>query len=109
MSTNILETLPWIDYREVFDKIEERGRETGIAEGKAEGKAEGIAQGKVEGKVESQMDVAMKAFARLGRGKDPDVVSQMLKVLDIPAHIIKAAQAEVARTLKTKIQYDPER
>ena len=105
MPTNILETLPWIDYREVFDRIEERGRETGIAEGKAEG----IAEGKVEGKAENQMDVAMKAFARLGRGKDPDMVSQMLKDLDIPAHIIEAAQAEVARTLKTKIHYNPER
>jgi hypothetical protein len=32
----IIETLPWIDYGEVFRKIEERGRAAGIAEGRAE-------------------------------------------------------------------------
>jgi pimeloyl-CoA synthetase len=26
MNTNIVETLPWIDYREVFQKIEERSK-----------------------------------------------------------------------------------
>jgi hypothetical protein len=56
MSTNIVETLPWIDYREVFQKVEERG--------KAEGKAEGIAVGKAEGKAEGYMDVALKFFRK---------------------------------------------
>ena len=32
----IIETLPWIDYGEVFRKIEERGRAAGITEGRAE-------------------------------------------------------------------------
>ena len=40
MMTNIKETLPWVDYGEIFRKLEERG----IAKGKAEGKAEGIAE-----------------------------------------------------------------
>jgi hypothetical protein len=26
MTTNIIETLPWIDYREVFEKLEARGK-----------------------------------------------------------------------------------
>jgi len=33
-----MDTLPWIDYRELFKKIEERGRTAGKAEGIAEGK-----------------------------------------------------------------------
>ena len=36
----VLETLPWINYKEVFDKIEERGRVEGRAEGRAEGRME---------------------------------------------------------------------
>jgi hypothetical protein len=27
MTTNIVETLPWIDYKELYEKIEERGEE----------------------------------------------------------------------------------
>jgi uncharacterized protein (DUF3084 family) len=27
MATNIIETLPWIDYREVFEKVEARARD----------------------------------------------------------------------------------
>jgi hypothetical protein len=41
MHTSIIETLPWIDYGEVFDQIEARGRAAGEAAGRAEGRAEG--------------------------------------------------------------------
>ena len=90
MTTNITETLPWVDYREVFTKLEERGR----AEGKAEGEA--------KGKAETQMDIAVKAFARVGRGKDPKVIVEMLKDLEIPMPIIEAARAEADRAAKER-------
>ena len=41
MMTNITETLTWIDYEEVFAKLEERGIEKGKTEGKEIGRAEG--------------------------------------------------------------------
>ena len=93
MTTNIVETLPWIDYREVFDKLEERGR----AEGEAIGRVEGEAIGKTEGRTEAQMELAVKAFTRLGRGKGSVEVTQMLKDLEIPASIIEAAKGEADR------------
>ena len=40
MTTDIIETLPWIDYSEVFARVEELGRAEGRAEGKAEGRIE---------------------------------------------------------------------
>jgi predicted transposase/invertase (TIGR01784 family) len=44
MTTDIVETLPWIDYSEVCERIEEHA----IAKGKAEGEAKGKAEGKAE-------------------------------------------------------------
>ena len=93
MTTNIMETLPWIDYREVFAKIEERGKTEGIA----------------AGKTESQMDIAAKAFARLGRGKNQNEISQILKDLEIPEHIINAAKIEADRDRQPKKRSEPER
>ena len=101
MTTNIVETLPWVDYREVFTKLEERG--------KAEGKAEGKVEGKAEGKAETQMEVAVKAFTRLGRGKDPEVVVQMLKDLEIPARVIEAAKLEAGRAMQDRNRRGQER
>ena len=121
MTTNITETLPWVDYREVFTKLEERGRAEGKAEGeakgRAEGKAEGEAKGRAEGKAEgeakgkaeTQMEIAVKAFARLGRGKDPEAIAKMLQDLEIPAPVIEAARAEADRAAKERKSKAPER
>jgi len=54
MTTDILETIPCIDYLEVFAKIEERGR--------AEGKTEGMAEGKAEGKAEERSLIVKNAM-----------------------------------------------
>ena len=97
MTTNIVETLPWVDYREVFTKLEERG--------KAEGKAEGMA----EGKAKTQMEVAVKAFTGLGRGKEPGVVAQMLKDLGIPERVIEAAKLEAGRAVQDRNRRGQER
>ena len=44
MTTNIRETLPWVDYAEVFRKLEAQGLAEGLAEGEAQGKAQSDAQ-----------------------------------------------------------------
>jgi hypothetical protein len=89
MSTNIVETLPWIDYREVFQKVEERGR--------AIGEERGRAIGEERGKTTAQMEIALNAF-RYARSSSPQVVEtlQNFGVLD---EIIDAArrQAEIER------------
>ena len=82
MTTNIVETLPWIDYREVFAKFEERGRATGRAEGKAEGKAE------------RDMEIALKAFGQLHRGVSLSAIVDALKEYGIPDGVIESARKQ---------------
>ena len=86
MTTDIMETLPWIDYREVFTKLEERGKSEGRAEGRAEGMVEGIAKGSLE--------IAMKAFDGLNRGKSLLSIVSMLEELGIPNDIIETARKQ---------------
>ena len=71
MTTNIVETLPWIDYRAVFAQFEERG--------------------KAEGKAERDMEIALKAFGQLGGGKSLSAITSELKDFGIPDDIIEAA------------------
>jgi predicted transposase YdaD len=78
VTANIIETLPWIDYSEVFEKIEERG--------KAEGKAEGFA--------EAQMKIALNAFERVKHGGNRDRIVETLKDLGIPDEVIRAAHKQ---------------
>jgi predicted transposase YdaD len=40
MTTNIIDTIPWTNYREIFEKQEEQARAEGKAEGRVEGKIE---------------------------------------------------------------------
>ena len=82
MTTNITETLPWIDYREVFTKVEERG------------------------KAERDMEIALKAFSRLGRGRGVSSIVNTLKELDISDQIIESArkQSEAGRAQRAKKQ-----
>jgi hypothetical protein len=98
MSASIVETLPWIDYREVFQKLEERGKSVGKAEGRAEGKAEGRAEGKAEGKVEGKaerdMEIALTMFARVGDGTSQDAAANTLKDLGIADDVIIAAREQ---------------
>jgi len=63
MTTDIVETLSWIDYKELFQKIEERAKAEGKAEGEAKGKAEGekigkLLMGKELGLTDEQIAVA---------------------------------------------------
>jgi hypothetical protein len=83
METNIIETLPWIDYSEVFRKLEERG------------KAKGIAEGIAEGIVKRDMEIAQRAFMRLDHGGNVSEVTNMLKDLGVADTVIKAAQKAV--------------
>jgi hypothetical protein len=72
MEANIVETLPWIDYREVFTKLEERGR--------------------AEGRAEHQMVIAQKAFKRLDSGESIAKIISELEYYGIPGDIIESAQ-----------------
>ena len=98
MTTDIMETLPWIDYREVFTKIEERGR------------TEGRTEGKTEGKTERDMEIALKAFDRLNKGTSLSSIISMLKEFDISDEIIKSArkQAEVIHAQLAGKRSEPE-
>ena len=99
MTTNITETLPWTDYKDLLMKIEERGITKGKAEGIAEGKAEGIAVGKAEGIAEGiaevQMNIAMKALRKLSSGNSAQPIIDMLKDLGIPDSIISSARKNI--------------
>ena len=74
MTTNIMETLPWIDYEEIFTEIEERG--------------------KAEGKAERDMEIALKAFAGLDAGNSLTAIVNTLKELGIPDHVIEAVRRQ---------------
>ena len=79
METNIVETLPWIDYSEVFKKLEERG----------------IAKGIAKGIYKRDTEIAQRAFKRLDSGVDMSETINMLRDLGIADNIIKAAQEAV--------------
>jgi hypothetical protein len=131
MTSNILETLPWIDYREVFEKIEARSKAEGIAEGKAEGiaegkaegiaegkaegiaegKAEGIAEGEIHGKNKRDMEIALNAFTKWATELNPPAIAENLKGLGISEGVIEAArkQVETERAHPSGMRSDPER
>jgi hypothetical protein len=73
MNTNIVETLPWIDYREVFQKIEERGEE--------------------RGKVTRDIEIAMNAFRRAGSSSTGAI--ETLRDLGISDDTIRNAHKQV--------------
>jgi hypothetical protein len=111
MTTNILETLPWIDYQEVFQKLEERGKASGIAIGEERGRERGIAIGEERGKAERDMEIAISAFRRSKPGST--LMIDTLKDFGISDEVIKAAfrqvDAERAEKLRDKRRSDPER
>jgi len=123
MTTNIVETLPWIDYQEVFEKFKAEGWAEGIAEGitkgiaegiakgKAEGIAEGKAEGKAEGRTEFSAEIASKMFARQNQGMSQTVIIQTLRDFGIPEKTIQDARkqhdAERAANAQAKAKKRP--
>jgi predicted transposase YdaD len=99
MNTNIVETLPWIDYREVFQKIEERGEERGEK------------RGEERGKVTRDTEIALNAFRRANPGSA--MVIETLKDFGISDDAIKNAykqvEAERAGKSREKKRSEPER
>jgi predicted transposase YdaD len=99
MNTNIVETLPWIDYREIFQKIEERGEKRGEE------------RGEKRGKVTRDMEIAMNAFRRARAGGTE--VAETLKDFGISDDIIMHARSQVemerAEELSEKKGPEPER
>jgi hypothetical protein len=74
MAANIVETLPWIDYREVFEKIEDRGKD--------------------KGKMEREMEIAENAFKNADAS--PSMTAEILKAAGIPDEVIKKASKQVS-------------
>jgi hypothetical protein len=99
MTTNILETLPWIDYSEVFENLEERARMKGEAKGRAEGKAEGEAKGKAEGKAERDLEIALRAFEKRAQSASFSEISQMLGELGISESTSETARKQYEESL----------
>jgi hypothetical protein len=92
MTTNITETLPWIDYRELYEKLEERGR----------------AEGEAKGRAARDMEIAQKAFEKLERGRSVSVIVSELKEFGISDEIIDSAREE-AEASRPKRRSAPER
>ena len=86
MTTNITETLPWIDYRELIEKIEERSR--------AEGEAEGEEKGVVKGRSERDMEIAKIAFKKLDYGRSVPEIIRELQDYCISDDVINAAHKQ---------------
>jgi predicted transposase YdaD len=63
MAANLVETLPWIDYSEVFAKIEERGEEYGRKLGEEYGIKLGEERGEAHGKQARDLELALNAYA----------------------------------------------
>jgi hypothetical protein len=87
MNTNIVETLPWIDYREVFQKIEERG------------------------KVTREMEIALSAFRQARPGSTQ--IIETLRNFGISDDTIQNArnrvETERAGELRERKRSEPER
>jgi transcriptional/translational regulatory protein YebC/TACO1 len=79
MTTNVVETLPWTDYREFYEAREKFIRE--------EGEARGIAN--------AQLQIALKAFGSPNRNKKLTTIINTLKELGIPDDIIETARNQL--------------
>ena len=99
MTTSIIDTLPWIDYREVFEKLEERGR--------AEGEAKGRTEGEARGRAERDMEIARISFEKLSHGRSLSTIVRELKSFGISDDIINAVRDEVEAG-RSKMRPDPE-
>jgi predicted transposase YdaD len=99
MTTDIIETLPWVDYKAVYDKL--------LVQARSEGEAKGTA----EGKAEAQMDSARKEFKKLKRGINAVTIINTLRELEIPEKIIESVMKEtqVELTQRAKKRSAPER
>jgi hypothetical protein len=83
MSTNIVETLPWIDYQEVFQKVEKRGETT------------------------AQAKIALNAFRHARPGSTQ--VIEMLRDSGVSDEIIQNASKQVEAERSDKNRSEPER
>ena len=84
------------EYEVMLNKLHEERIEAEIKEQQAKGEAkawaDGESEGKIEGRDERDMEIALKMFASLKKGKSLSDVMDTLKDFDIPDHIIEAAR-----------------
>jgi len=86
MTTNITETLPWIDYKAILDELEERSI--------AEGMAKGMAKGFTKGKAERNMEVALNLFKKRRPNSTWEELTQILLDSGISSKTITAARKQ---------------
>ena len=95
MTTNIIETLLWVDYPAIYMEMEENARSEAMAEGIAKGIEKGKAEGITVGVAERDMEIALKAFTiGLAQGKNLGDVESMLLEFDIPHITVQAARRQ---------------
>jgi hypothetical protein len=90
MLTNIVDTFPWINYDEIFEKVE--------------------TQGIVKGEAKRDRELALNAFTKW-KGLDAAAITENLKSLGIPDETIAEAQKQVQaeRSRQAKQRSDRER
>ena len=93
MTTDIVETLSWIDYREIFDKIEIRAKAEGEARGEARGKAEGKAEGEKIGEIKGEIKVEKIGKLLMAR-KLGLTDEQIAQAAELPLEEVKAFFSE---------------
>ena len=91
MTTDILETLPVIDYPAIIKQIKAEGE----AKGEARGEAKGEAKGKAEGKAEALLEVACNTFKQREKGIADSIIIENLLNIGIPEEIIRVAQNQI--------------
>jgi hypothetical protein len=92
MTTNIVETLPWIDYEEVFRKLEERGR----------------AEGKAEGKAERDREFVRTMLARQKQGANPSLLMSVFRDLGISEEVVEEVRKQLGVELNRQRKHREE-
>jgi len=78
------------EYDVILDKLDEERRAADMEKRLAESEAKGEAKGKAD----TQMEIVLKAFTGLKRGKSLAEIIDILKEFDIPDEIIEAAKKQ---------------
>ncbi|MDR1320294.1 MAG: hypothetical protein LBK56_02555 [Gracilibacteraceae bacterium] len=99
MNTNLVETLPWIDYREIFQKIEERGEKRGEERGEK--------RGEERGKATRDMEIALNAIRQVKPGRAVPI--ETLKSFGIAEDIIRNAQRQIETERAERRRSEPQR
>ena len=91
------------EYDVILDRLDEERRVAEVETRLAESEAKGKVEVKTEGKTETQMEIALKAFAGMKKGKSMSDIIVTLKELGIPEEIIEAAKMQTEEDTEADI------